>query len=406
MQRILTPNTHYNTGFLKVTKTLEELAQTNLSEIKVSKGSIFDPEDTASKVLGVLRDTNRTEAVAARGDRYGIISVRGLLGVDQPDNTKIENIWKQVGTISPNNSVMEAVHFMVMNNVTAIPLVSRDEVSLLSQQNITAAMRDVSELKSVKAKDIMMSPVVTMNKDTPIAQIRRTMLDNSFSHLPITNQDKIVGIITGEDIVATFITEASKTTTGERSGKKVRRFPGPVSGFMNTQPVIIEPEASVYDVVKKIDEMGQKYCLIVDEEQRLHGIITHRELLGVIHSLRPEPELPVYIVGIDGEDFFEKAVVEDKIRRTVQRTVKMQEITEVRVKVKSQRSSGERTRFTVTARAMGPSVSFNVENEGWGLMETFDGLVDALDKTLLRAKKEPQKGSRRGRRRPNPHLKP
>lgn len=406
MQRILTPNTHYNMGFLKVTKTLEELAQTNLSDIQVSKGSIFDPEDTASKVLGVLRDTNRTEAVAARGDRYGIISVRGLLGVDQPDNTKIENIWKQVGTISPNNSVMEAVHFMVMNNVTAIPLVSRDEVSLLSQQNITAAMRDVSELKSVKAKDIMMSPVVTMNKDTPLAQIRRTMLDNSFSHLPITNQDKIVGIITGEDIVATFITEASKTTTGERSGKKVRRFPGPVSGFMNTQPVIIEPEASVYDVVKKIDEMGQKYCLIVDEEQRLHGIITHRELLGVIHSLRPEPELPVYIVGIDGEDFFEKAVVEDKIRRTVQRTVKMQEITEVRVKVKSQRSSGERTRFTVTARAMGPSVSFNVENEGWGLMETFDGLVDALDKTLLRAKKEPQKGSRRGRRRPNPHLKP
>ena len=406
MQRILTPNTHYNTGFLKVTKTLEELAQTNLSDIKVSKGSIFDPEDTASKVLGVLRDTNRTEAVAARGDRYGIISVRGLLGVDQPDNTKIENIWKQVGTISPNNSVMEAVHFMVMNNVTAIPLVSRDEVSLLSQQNITAAMRDVSELKSVKAKDIMMSPVVTMNKDTPIAQIRRTMLDNSFSHLPITNQDKIVGIITGEDIVATFITEASKTTTGERSGKKVRRFPGPVSGFMNTQPVIIEPEASVYDVVKKIDEMGQKYCLIVDEEQRLHGIITHRELLGVIHSLRPEPELPVYIVGIDGEDFFEKAVVEDKIRRTVQRTVKMQEITEVRVKVKSQRSSGERTRFTVTARAMGPSVSFNVENEGWGLMEAFDGLVDALDKTLRRAKKAPQKGSRRGRRRPNPHLKP
>ena len=406
MQPILTPITHYYTGFLKVTKTLEELAQTNLSEIKVSKGSIFDPEDTASKVLGVLRDTNRTEAVAARGDRYGIISVRGLLGVDQPDNTKIENIWKQVGTISPNNSVMEAVHFMVMNNVTAIPLVSRDEVSLLSQQNITAAMRDVSELKSVKAKDIMMSPVVTMNKDTPIAQIRRTMLDKGFSHIPITNQDKIVGIITGEDIVTTFITAASKTTTGERSGEKVKRFPGQVSGFMNTQPVSVTPEASVHAVVKKIDEMGQKYCLIVDEEQRLHGIITHRELLGVIHSLRPEPELLVYIVGIDGEDFFEKAVVEDKIRRTVQRTVKMQEITEVRVRVKSQRSQGERTRYKVTARAMGPSVSFNAENEGWGLMETFDGLVDALDKTLRRAKKEPQKGSRRGRRRPNPHLKP
>ena len=406
MQRILTPNVHYNTGFLKVTKTLEELAQTNLSEIKVSKGSIFDPEETASKVLGVLKDTERTEAVAASGTRYGVITIRDLLGVDQPENTKIETIWKQVGTISPNNNVLEAVNFMIMNNVTAIPMVSREEVSLLSQQNITAAMRDVPELNSVKARDIMMSPVVTMSKDTPIAQIRRTMLDKGFSHIPITNDETLVGIITGEDIVTTFITGASKTTTGERTGVKVKRFPGQVSGLMNTQPVSVTPEASVLEVVKRIDEMGQKYCLIVDEEQRLHGIITHRELLAVIHSIQPEPELPVYIVGIDDEDFFEKAVVEDKIRRTVQRTVKMQDITEVRVRVKSQRSKGERTRYSITARAMGPSVSFNAENQDWGLMESFDGLVDALDKTMRRAKKEPQKGKRRGRRRPNPHLKP
>ena len=406
MQPILTPITHHYTGFLKVTKTLEELAQTNLSEIQVSKGSIFDPEDTANKVLGVLRDTNQTEAVAARGTRYGVISVRDLLGVDQPERTKIESIWKQIGTISPSNNVLEAVRFMIMNNVTAVPMVSRDEVSLLSQQNITASIREVSDLNSVKAKDIMKSPVVTMDKDTPIAQIRRTMLDKGFSHVPITNNEKLVGIITGEDIVTTFITVGSKATTGERSGEKVRRFPGQVSGFMNTQPVSVVPEASVLDVVKKIDEMGQKYCLVVDEEERLHGIITHRELLGVIHSLQPEAELPVYILGIDDENFFEKAVVEEKIRRTVQRTVKMQEITEVKVRVKSQRSKGERTRYSVTARAMGPSVSFNAENEGWGLMEAFDGLVDALDKTMRRAKKEPQKGKRRGRRRPNPHLKP
>jgi ribosome-associated translation inhibitor RaiA len=86
--------------------------------------------------------------------------------------------------------------------------------------------------------------------------------------------------------------------------------------------------------------------------------------------------------------------------------MKMQEITEIRVRVKSQRRMGERTRYTLSARAISPSISFSVENEGWGLMESFDGLVDALDKTLRRAKKEPQKGSRRGRRRPNPHLKP
>ncbi len=406
MQPILTPTTQYYTGFLKVTKTLLELAQTNLSELFLSKGSVFSLDDTASKVLGVLKDTNKTEAVASNGEKIGIITVRDLLGVDQPENTKIETIWKQVGSITPSSSVLEAVNHLIRNNVTAMPMVSRNEVSLLSQRDISSAMKDVPELQGIKAKEIMMSPVVSMSKDTPIAHIRRTMLDRGISHIPITNDSKVLGIITGEEIVTTFITSATKTTTGNRSGEKVSRFPGQASGFMNRQPVTVTPETGVLDVVKKIDSMDEKYCLVVDEDEKLHGIITHRELLAVINSLMPETELPVYIVGLEGEDFFETAVVEEKIRRTVQRSMKMQEITEVSVKVKSQRNKGERTRYTITARAMGPSISFNVENEGWGLMEAFDGVVDALDKTLRRAKKEPQKGARRGRRRPNPHLKP
>ena len=393
-------------GFLKVTKTLMELAQTNLSDLNFSKGSVFSPDDTASKVLGVLRDTDRTEAVASSGEKIGIITVRDLLGVDQPENTKIETIWKQVGSISPNSSVLEAVTHLIRNNVTAMPLVSRNEVSLLSQRDISSALKDVSEIKSIMAKEIMTSPVVSMSRDTPIAQIRRTMLDKGISHIPITNDSKVMGIVTGEDIVATFITSSTKTTTGDRSGEKVSRFPGQASGFMNRHPVTVTPETNMLDVVRKIDSMDEKYCLVVDEEQKLRGIITHRELLGILYNLVPEPELPVYIVGLEDEDFFETAVVEEKIRRAVQRSVKMQEITEVRIRVKTQRNKGERTRYTVSARAMGPSVSFNVENAGWGLMEAFDGLVDALDKTLRRAKKEPQKGARRGRRRPNPHLKP
>ena len=394
-------------GFLKVIRTLKELAETTVSELNISKGNVLSPDENASKVLGILKDTNKTEAVAANGEKYGIITVRDLLGVDQPANTKIETIWKQVGKINSNTSVIEAVDLMLRNNVTAIPLVEKDYVSLISQQDITSAMTNIPELSTIQAKDIMISQVVTVEKETSIAHARRIMLDKGFSHIPIINGDKVVGIITGDEIVSTFVTDITKTTTGDRSGEKVTRFPGQVGGFMNSQPLKVNPDTGVLEVVRRIKKMGEKYCLVVDDEEKLHGIITHRELLEIIHSLQPEPELPVYIVGIDEENFFETAVVEDKIRRTVERSMKiMEEITEVSVMVKSQRNKGERTRYKVTARALGPSISFNVENEDWGLMEAFDGLVDALDKKLRRSKKEPQKGSRRGRRRPNPHLKP
>ena len=389
-----------------MTKSLEELARSNIYDLQISTDSVFSPEETVSKVLGILRDTNRTEAVASGDKKYGIITVRDLLGIDQPENTKIETIWRQVGSVSPNASILEAVDHLIKNNVTAIPVISKNEVSLLSQQDITTALKEVSELSSIKAKEIMKTPVIAADKDTPIAHARSIMLERGISHIPILNSEKLVGIITGEDIVDTFITASTKVTRGNREGQKVTRFPGQVSGVMNKNPVKITPEKSVHDVVKLIDNMGEKYCLVVDDEEILHGIITHRELLNIIHSLMPEPELPVYIVGLDNEDFIERSVVEEKIRRTVERTTKMQEITEVSVRVKPQRSGGERTRYIVTARAIGPSTSFNVENEDWGLMEAFDGLIDALDVSLRRAKKEPQKGARRGRKIPNPHLKP
>jgi ribosome-associated translation inhibitor RaiA len=152
---------------------------------------------------------------------------------------------------------------------------------------------------------------------------------------------------------------------------------------------------------------GKSACLMVDDEGVVHGIVTPRELLGLIAGLRVEDEIPVYILGITDEDFFERAVAEDKLRRIVAKNMRIHEgITEVSVRIKKQSTQGERARYRLNARVMGPNVGFNAENEGWGLMETFDGLCDALDNTLRRAKKEPQKGARRGRKRSRPHLKP
>ena len=385
--------------------TLEELALTEISSLSMGT-SVFSPEDTVSKVLGVLKDTNRTEAIAAEGNRYGIVAVRDLLGVDQPERTKLESIWNQIGYITSSTSVLETTDVFLGNGVSAIPVVDGKEARIISQQDLIGALGEVDELKNTKAKSIMQTPVLMMEADTSIALVRRTMIDKNYSFIPIINGDKLAGMVLAEDIVHSFVTTSNKTTRGDRAGKKVTRFPGQAKDIMNKQPLTVSSEASVFEVIKGMRSTGEKACLVVDDENWVHGIITEIELLKLIHTMVPTEELPVYILGIEGEDFLERSVVEDKIRRAVERSVKMHTITEVSVHVKKQRSRGERKRYTITARALGPKDSFNVENEDWGLMETFDGLTDQLAKTMRRAKTQPQKGTRRGRRKPNPHLKP
>ena len=302
---------------------------------------------------------------------------------------------------------MDAAAMLRDKGVRALPVVEGGEVvRLVSQVDVIDALTEVSSLRNMEAKEYMQNPVITVDHVDGVAQARRVMLDRDISHIPVTREGRLTGIITSDAIVHTFITPASKTTRGEMVGKKVTRFPGKVSAVMDPQPLTVSTDADMLQVVQGLSRSGKTACLMVDDGV-VHGIITPRELLGLIAGLRAEEEIPVYIVGITDEDFFERAVAEDKLRRIVERSMRMHpDIAEVRVKVKKQRTRGERTRYSLTASAVGPSVEFHAENEGWGLMEAFDGLCDALEKTLRRAKKEPQKGARRGRRRPNPHLKP
>jgi CBS domain-containing protein/ribosome-associated translation inhibitor RaiA len=391
-----------------LTKTLVELAETEVRVILHSAGGVFSPGDQVSRVLGYLKDTGRPEAVAAKGGRVGVVSLRDLLGVDQPGRTKVESIWKQVGTLAPGAAVIDAAAILMEKGVRALPVVENGEVvGAVSQIDIIEALTEVSDLRNMAAKGYMQNPVITMEHDVGVAQARRMMLDKNISHLPVTRGGRLVGMVTSDIIVHTFITPASKTTRGDVVGEKVTKFPGKVSGVMDSQPLTVGLDADMFQVVQGRSESGKTACLMVDDEGVVHGIITPRELLGLIAGLRVEDEIPVYIVGITEEDFFERAVAEDKLRRIVAKKMRIHDgITEVSVRIKKQSTKGERVRYRLNARVMGPNVSFNAENEGWGLMETFDGLCDALDKTLRRAKKEPQKGARRGRRRPNPHLKP
>ncbi|MHA1938756.1 MAG: CBS domain-containing protein [Candidatus Thorarchaeota archaeon] len=387
--------------------TLKELAFTEISHLLHSPGSVFDPGDFISKALGYMKETGRREVVASKANKVGILDVRTLLDVDQPHSTKIERKWDQLGNVSQGDRVLKAVKVLHGRNIWALPVTKDNEViGVIGHEDVLDALCEVIELETIKAKEIAKNPVMTINEGKGIAHARRLMLDNDFSQIPVIDEGRLVGMITAEDIVHTFITTMSKTTRGNRSGDKRSRFQGQVKAIMDSQPHIVDQDADLKQVVQGLRDLDKSVTVILNDEREVQGIITKSDILSLILRVEEPKELPVFILGITDEDFFEKAVAEEKIRRIVKKSLRIHpNIINVMVRVKKQRIQGERAYYELTARAYGPNSQFNANNKGWDLMETFDGLCDALSKSLRRAKKEPQKGVRRGRRRPNPHLK-
>ena len=331
--------------------------------------------------------------MASDGANIGLITIRDLLGVEHPERTNIKSVWHQIGITDVHYTVLQAVEILIDNNVRALPLVENGEITgIISQMDLLKELTEVNELGQIKVKDLMRTPVTTIDSKIGNDYARRLMLDNKISHIPVTADEKLKGIVTAEILVHTFIVPSSRMAIGNKSGQMVPKFSGQVSGVMDAQPITVGLEANALEAAREMTRMSKSACIIVDEQDRVQGIITPRELLQPIYDLRVEAELPVYIVGLTAdEDWFDAAVAENKVRRVVERAQNMRPyLHEVRVQIEKQRTGGNRTRYEVRAHIYTKlgGETIHVKKEGWDLLEVFDELTQALDQILRDEKQE------------------
>jgi CBS domain-containing protein len=85
---------------------------------------------------------------------------------------------------------------------SVIVISSGRPVGIITETNI---MRRVVESRmdpaTVWAKDIMTSPLVTIDQTAAVEEAAKIMVDKNISRLPVTNGNKLVGLISSTDIV-------------------------------------------------------------------------------------------------------------------------------------------------------------------------------------------------------------
>ena len=381
--------------------TLRDLALTEIREIIPKRAQAFAPNETVARVLGSLKKFGAYEAAVTSKGVHGIITVRDLLDVDQPNQTKVDSVWRPTGSINPEENVLRLCEYLTKNKVRAIPVVvDALVIGLASQMDVVSAMANVLTISEYPAREFIRSPVWALNTDEKIANARRTMLEKGISHVPIVKNGSIVGVVTAEEIIHTFIGPASKTTTGDRIGRRTSRFPGKVTGIMDANPCTISQDSSLLDVIIALKDHEGNICFMVDSANKIFGVLSPRDIMSPILRLRAPVELPVYIMGIEEEDFFESAVVEEKVRRVVLKSRRFRpDITEVSVRIKRSHFTGERTRYELTGRAHGKDGQINSEAGGWDLLEVFDSLTTRLGEAIRRSKPQHPGRSRRRRSR-------
>ena len=351
---------------------------------------VFNIDESVSKVLGELSGTGYYEGIVAFGNKVGLVSIRDFLIVTQPAQTTIANFVTLTGSLSLDASVMDLVVKLVDDGIRAVPLVENGGIiGGISHIDLLETLSEVSEYANIRAENVMKPSVYSLESSDSIMNVRKLMLDHDISHIPITEHSELVGIICAKDIVQTFIVPMGAMTVGERYGEKIARFEGDAKAIMDTSPITAHSMTPTVTIIRRLTEQGKSACIIVDKNDHIQGIITPRELLTPILLQHEIDKLPIYFVGLSDEDVFDQSIVETRIRRVVERGLKIHpHIHEVAIVIEKTRDMGNRTLYELTTNVYStvPEEQFTVKEEEWGLVEAFAKLAETLDTVLRRSK--------------------
>ena len=118
--------------------------------------------------------------------------------------------------------------------------------------------------------------VVTVDQEAGIIDAQELMAQNNIRHLPIINNDQqLIGIVTDRDIRSALPYHFYDVPQNER--EKIGTLK--VKDVMTKDPISISPTYTIQDALLLIQNSKVGALPVVDDDRRLKGIISVRDLL-------------------------------------------------------------------------------------------------------------------------------
>jgi CBS domain-containing protein len=113
-----------------------------------------------------------------------------------------EYMSSPVLTTSPEAFAFEAVGEMNRHNVGAFLVEAHDEyIGVFTKTDwIHKILKGAGDPNVVKVASMMTAPIITIEKDEPLAKASEIMQERKIRHIAVTDKGKIIGILSVKDL--------------------------------------------------------------------------------------------------------------------------------------------------------------------------------------------------------------
>ncbi|MCP4104317.1 MAG: CBS domain-containing protein [Desulfobacteraceae bacterium] len=124
----------------------------------------------------------------------------------------------------------------------------------------------------------MTKKVVTVNKETGIFEAKNLLAKHHIRHLPVVEKDNIlIGIVTDRDVRSALPSSFIDPCDIEDEKKRLENLK--IKDIMTAETVTITPSYTIPDALMLMQQTTVGAFPVVDEDRRLKGIISIRDLM-------------------------------------------------------------------------------------------------------------------------------
>lgn len=229
----------------KIKNVIKKMVQTGYRRIPIVSRN--------KEVVGILTKSDILDAFLRREDF----------------NEKISTIMnRDLITCDENDSIEYVLNKFKLSRRGGFPIVSEGKlVGMISERDFVKKISDITT--NITVDEVMTTKPFFISPELSILDCLRAMVNTRYRRLPVVSNEELVGIIAAEDLLKYI----------HKNKYKFEALDEGADSVMIKNVLTINREVDLTTAVKKMMSNQIGDLLVVEENNKLEGIITERDIL-------------------------------------------------------------------------------------------------------------------------------